>query len=397
MTGTDLEPVDAITGELVLSGRAGAALQKIREGVAVDPDQKRTPGAARFHKARLSEATRRAYQRWIMQYLYFCSVFGRAELGTSGQGASPETLEHFMVWLASLDPKKGKNAGKLGVGLAPASMRQALAGVHAFHVAARAAWPDTSLALGIIEGHENERAEPGSGISDGEGVPPILMPTLLELIRACPLDTNAGIRDRAMLSSGFAIMARRSEMAIQDIDSISEESGDLKVRISKTKGRRRGREAYLPDWPGYPDCSPVRTVKAWIRRLAELGITVGPLYRGVDQWDNVAGTGKYAGPPVRAGFRMAPETVELVIARAALAAMGEGVVIPKAADLRAHSLRAGGATSSYEAGADILAISRQGGWADNSPVVFRYIRGVDLRLRNPMRLLGGEEGSGGTA
>lgn len=395
MTNTDVAVVapEAIAGELVISGKAAAAMDRIRAGEVEDPDARRAPGANRHHQNRMTESTKRAYLRWIMQYVYFCSLFGRTELGPDGRGASPETLEHFMIWLKSLDPKKGKNAGKLGVGLAPSSMRQALAAVHSFHRAARGTFPDTWLARGVIESHENDRAEPGTGLHDGEGVPPIKYPTLLELIRACPLDTNAGVRDRAMLSGGFAIMARRAELAVLDIDSIVQVDGDLRVDISRSKGKRKGRTAFLPDWPAFPECSPMRAVRAWQARLFELGVTSGPLFRGVDQWDHVAGIGAYAGPPARSGLRMAPETVELVIARAALAAMGEGAEIPNAAALRAHSLRAGGATSSYEAGADILSIARQGGWADNSPVIFRYIREVDMRLRNPMRLLGALDGA----
>jgi integrase len=391
MTGTDLVVAapEAIAGELVISGKAAAALDRIRAGEVDDPDARRAPGANRHHQNRMTESTKRAYLRWIMQYIYFCSLFGRRDLP-----ASDACLEHFMIWLKSLDPKKGKNAGKLGVGLAPSSMRQALAAVHSFHRASREPFPDTWLARGVIESHENDRAEPGTGLHDGEGVPPIKYPTLLELIRACPLDTNAGIRDRAMLSGGFAIMARRAELAVLDIDSIVQvDAADMRVDIARSKGKRKGRTAFLPDWPAYPECSPMRAMRAWTSRLFELGVTSGPLFRGIDQWDHIAGIGAYAGPPARSGLRMAPETVELVIARAAFAAMGEGAEIPNAAALRAHSLRAGGATSSYEAGADILSIARQGGWADNSPVIFRYIREVDMRLRNPMRLLGALAGA----
>lgn len=386
MTGSDLEVAPDVVEGVVITGKAAVALQRLQAGEVDDPDARRAAGANRHHRSRLTESTRRAYAMWIRAYLAFCEGVDRRALP-----ATDATLEHFMIRLKQVDPRKGKNAGKQGVGMSPAAMRQALAAVHAFHRAARETFPDTWLARGVIESHENERAEPGSGVKDGEGVPPIKLPTLLELIRACPAGTNAGLRDRAILSMGFVIMARRSELAILNLDSVVLVDDEIRVEIARTKTSRKGRTAYLPRWDSIPECCPVRAVLAWRARLAELGIASGPLFRGVDQWDHVAGAGPYAGPPVaKSGGRMAPETVELVIARAALAAMGEGATIAKAADLRAHSLRAGGATSTYEAGADILAIARQGGWADNSPVIFRYIRDVDLRLRNPMRLLDGQ-------
>jgi integrase len=386
VTGSDLEAIPAVsTSDIQLTGRAAEVLKRIAGGDIQDPDQRRASGAAKYHRERLAEATRRAYVRWIFQWLYFCSLFGRKELP-----ATDVALEHFMVWLAQLDPKKGKNAGVMGVGLAPATMRQAIAGVRAFHVAARENFPDTTLARGIIEGHAEIRGRHPE-VHDDQGVPPIKLPTLLELIRACPAGTNAGLRDRALLSVGFTIMARRSELSILDRDDLVDTGESIRVQVKRTKTNRlKGRTAYLPAWSDYPECCPVRAVRAWRDRLDELGVTSGPYFRAVDKWDHVHGTGTFAGPPASRGVRMAPETVELVIARAALAALGEGIEIPNSAALRAHSLRAGGATSAYEADADILAIARQGGWGDRSPVIFRYIREVDLDKRNPMRALGNQ-------
>lgn len=366
-------------GGLVLRGKAGRAFELLSAGVLPDPDQRRAPAAARFHRERLAPSTRRAYLRWIKQYLYFCSVMGRRELP-----ASDATLEHFMVWLAELEPKKGRNAGK-GAGMSPNSLRQALSAIHTFHLAAREPWPDTFLALGVIEGHENLRAE-RPDIHDDEGVPPVKLPTLVELIRACPTDTNAGLRDRALLGAAFQVMARRSELSIIDFEHVTAANDSLRVHIARTKTNKiKGRVAMLTPWSEYPDISPPEAVLAWRKQLLQLGESSGPLFRAVDKWDHVNGTGSYAGPR---GLRMDPMTVELVIARAAARAVAGGATIPRAEELTAHSLRAGGATSSYEAGADILAIARQGGWGDRSPVIFRYIREVDLEKRNPMRLLG---------
>lgn len=360
------------------TGRIVTAYERIESG-GVDPDDRRNPRAAQYHQERLTESTRRAYLRWIKQYLYFCSTVGRREVP-----ATAATLEDFMIWVAELQPKKGKNAGK-GGGMSPNTMRQALAAVHALHDAAGENWPSTKLAQGIIDGQASKRAKI-PGIHDDQGVPPILLPTLLELIRACPVDTHAGVRDRAMLGLGFQMMARRSELASLDIEHLTPERGAFSVWVPKTKTDKiNGRTAIITPWDDYPEECPVRALRAWIALERELGIVTGPLLRGVDKWDTVNGAGPYAGPP---GLRMDPITVEIVIARAAARAVAAGAQIDNAADLRPHSLRAGGATSSYEAGADILSIARQGGWGDRSPVVFRYIRGVDLHRRNPMRLVG---------
>lgn len=375
------ELVDGGRG-VVLTGRVAKALARMLDGDAPDPDSRRDPGAAKYHRKRLSDNTRRAYERWVRQYIYFCGVMGRRELP-----ATAETLEHFVRWLAELQPSRGRNM-RAGYGLAPNTVRQALSAVHALHDAARASWPSTKPALGVIEGHEIIRSE--AGIHDEEGVPPIKLPTLTQLIRSSPADTNAGLRDRAMLGLGFAIMARRSELVILDEDHLTEQpNGSVRVLVPKTKTQRtKGRVAFVPRWDQYPDICPARALARWAKRRHELGIADGPFFRAVDKWDHVLG-----GPLPYAGrsdtLRMVGSDVELVIARAAANAIAQGEVVPRAAALRPHGLRAGGATSAYEAGADILSIARQGGWGDRSPVVFRYIREVDLELRNPMRNLFG--------
>ncbi len=193
-------------GKLVLTGKVARAYELVQQGALVDPNDRAHSRAAEFRRARLSEETRRKYLHWIKIWLFFCSVTGRRELD-----ANDLSLEAFMIYLTEVDPKRGKNRNRPGVGMSPAAMRQALAAVRSLHKAARHYWPDTQLAVGVIEVHASRRAT--AGVRDDEGVPPIKLPTLIELIRACPtagLNRNRGVRDRALLAMGFTTMARRS-------------------------------------------------------------------------------------------------------------------------------------------------------------------------------------------
>lgn len=382
MTGGELEPV--YEGEVVpglrLTGKIAKAYERVTaaDAVAADPDERPDPGVEHFNNAALSESTKRAYRRWINMYLYYCGQMGRREVP-----AAAHTLQGFMKWLATIPPTKGRHAGSPH-GMSPASLRQALAAVHALHSAAAAAWPSTDLALKVITGHANLRSD--QHVEDDRQVPPIKLPTLMQLLRACPAGTSAGIRDRSLMSLGFAMMARRSELTALDLKHITEASrGGYRIHVPRTKtDRRKGRVAFIPRFDEHPDVCPVRALEAWVDRRQSLGIGEGPFYRAVDRWDHVLGEqgGVYAGKSE--SLRMDPADMEIVIARAAGRALNDGERIANAAMLRPHSLRAGGATSAYEAGADILSIARQGGWGDKSPVIFRYIREVDLELRNPM-------------
>jgi integrase len=62
--------------------------------------------------------------------------------------------------------------------------------------------------------------------------------------------------------------------------------------------------------------------------------------------------------------------------------------LPNADDYSAHSLRAGGATSAYRAGAPVSVIAAHGRWSPTSPVVLGYVRAVDRWTDNPMRSVG---------
>lgn len=344
-----------------------------------DPDMRRDPRAAGYHRSRLSEETRRKYRFFIDVYLDFCLQTGRDE-----SRASQFTLEAFMVYLAQMPVRRGRNKGK--VGLAPASMALALAAVRALYEILGENLPPAGLARGVIEGHEAQRRD-DPDIRDGVGSPAVDLPTFQELVEACPAGTNAGLRDRAMLTLGLAIMARRRELTQLNFDDVTSiKGGWLDVHVRRAKGGR-SRTAAVPPWEHLPVLDPVANWFAYRARMRELGVTGGPAFRAVDRWDNVQGAtdSRWAGR-VLDGGRMSPLVLELIIARAAHAAR-----LDNADELRPHgTLRASGATIAYNYGADVLAIARQGGWAENSPVVFRYIRDVDRLKRNPMLLVGRE-------
>jgi integrase len=345
----------------------------------VDPDERRDPRAAGYHRDRLAEGTRRPYRRYIGMYLDYCALTGRRELP-----GNRFTAEGFAVWLAERPVVKGKNAGR--VGLSPSSINVALAAVGAFHRACGENPPDRTLAQVIIDGHRKRRVK--DRVPDGVGSPAVDLPTFGELVGACDPNTNAGLRDRAMLTLGLNIMARRSELCILDLDDLKLQRGGqwLEVHVAHTK-TGKPRDPKVPAWPQMPELCPIRAWTAWRDRLREAGVTEGPAFRAVDRWDNIQGAGRWAGR-TELGSRLDGSTLEHIVLRAALKA-----AIPNADELSPHGvLRRTGATQAYNAGADILAIARQGGWGERSPVVFRYIADIDQYKRNPMLLIGQDEG-----
>lgn len=336
-----------------------------------DPDSRRDPRAAAYHRQARAESTRRAYLGWIRLWLHFCETTGRRE-----RPAHAATLESFAVFLCNHPIARGKNKG--AAGYSPNSIRQAMSAVRTYHRLMGENPPDSMLALGVIEGYARTRKRVDPTNTDGQGVPGLRLPSLKRMFEVCDVSTNAGARDRAVLSLGWAMMARRSELAGLDVRDVelTEDGVKVHVRWSKTDQVGVGRTVPISWKPELGELCPVVCVTRWSEVLGQLGIVDGGFFRGVDRHDRINGQPGWAGPN---SVRMDPMAVELIIARAAVRAS-----VPDAAKLRGHSLRRGGATDFYEAGADILAIARQGGWGERSPVIFRYIEDVDRWKTNPL-------------
>lgn len=335
-----------------------------------DPDARRDPRAAGFHREARAASTRRAYMRWIARYLDFCDRTQRRDMP-----GHASTMEAWAIDLCTAPVDLGKNRGRGG--LAPNSVRQAMSAVRTYHRLQGENPPDLKLAGGIIDGHARRRAADPT-CTDGRGVPGLRLPTLVEIFEVLDVDTTVGKRDRALLALGWSMMARRSELAALDIPDVRAVRAGVEVLIqrSKTDQLGRGRIVAIPFKPNLGCMCPATNALRWRDALAELGLTTGPYLRGVDKHGHVNGTGSYAGRP---GVRLADTTVELVIARGAVKAH-----VAHATEFRGHSLRRGGATDAYAGGADILSIARHGGWGERSPVVFRYIEDVDKWKRNAL-------------
>lgn len=356
----------------------------LREG---DPEEEaRHPHAFSYQRERLAPRTRAMYRYYAGRYLDYCAATGRREVP-----GHRFTIEAFAIFLTTIEVQRGKNKGRFG--LSPSSMAVALSAVAALHRACGENLPDRDLARGIIERHAKQRKL--DRVPDGVGSPGVDLPTFAELVAACDPDTPAGIRDRAMLTLGLNIMARRSELTTIDRGDVTyvRKGGRLwlQVHVPYTK-TGKDRTALVPAWDD-PVLDPHRAWDRWTALCDANGIEDGPAFRAVDRWGNIQGAraqvdGKWL-PKGWAGrstmeVRLDPSLLEHIILRAALKA-----AVENADELRPHGvLRRTGATLAYLNGADILSIARQGGWGDRSPVVFRYIGDAQAYERNAMLLVG---------
>jgi len=338
-------------------------------------------------RRRLSQAspdsTRRAYRGDLRRFLAWAAARGHlpeppvdgpdtaayaafAALATAVGPTMPLLLTNYTAHLAE-------------AGRAPATIDRALAAILVAHQAAGLPKPSTAPARQVLRGYRRQRAAAGARPHKAA---PVTIDALRAMVATLDAATLAGRRDQTILVLGFALGARRSELADLDLADLTEVDAGLEVviRVSKTDRDSAGRVTVLP-YGTHPATCPVRVARTWRTTLADLGITTGPLLRAVDRHGHLAGTPGAAGP--RTTGALTGQGVALVVRRTALAAG-----LDPAAAWSGHSLRRGFATATYAAGADPLRIARHAGWRDGSATLLGYIEDVDRWKTNPLTGVG---------
>jgi integrase len=132
-----------------------------------------------------------------------------------------------------------------------------------------------------------------------------------------------GIRDKAILMTGFVGALRRSEITkllMSDLKKV-DEGFELTVRYSKTDQYGEGKIKTIP-YSLTPQTCPVIAIEAWLKELNQASIMDGPLFRAIDKYGNIR---KHA---------MCPASVSLIVKR-------NSHLQGNADKFGGHSLRAG--------------------------------------------------------
>jgi integrase len=301
------------------------------------------------------ENTALAYQSRWRSFAAWCAGQGRVPL--------PATAQTAAAYLTYLAVDKGLKATTADAHLTAISV---------VHRAAGEQPPDTLAARKVVTAAQRREARRDGRYGPRKALP-LMAADLPALIAALGPGTAAGLRDRAVVLLGFALLARRSELAalnLSDVVHVRDEGLEVTIRSSKTDQSARGvirRVHYAVN----QEICPVRAVLAWTGHLAARGITAGPLFTRVDRWGNVtaAAGGRYRDAGARDG-RLRPQGIGAIITGACEAA---GLGGRDTRRFTGHSVRRGGATSMLRAGAEPLNVSRHGRWTDGSQVFAGYV------------------------
>lgn len=204
------------------------------------------------------------------------------------------------------------------------------------------------------------------GIKRSKGIrqkqaPAFKMKDLKEIIRNIEVESNAKIRDKAILLLGFTGAFRRSEIVALNIQDLNFTDEGLIISLGKSKTNQYGdyEEKALFYSPEAVLC-PIRSVKNWIDKL---GTTEGPLFVRVRKGDKITQN------------RLTDKTINDLVK----SYFGE--------QYSAHSLRASFITIAKLNGADDSEIMRQSKHK-TSAMIQRYTRIENIKQHNAAMKLG---------
>jgi len=216
-------------------------------------------------EASASPNTRRAYRSDWRAFSSWCDSQGRCALP-----ASPATVAGFLV----AESQDGRSVNTLRRRLTTISK------AHKTHTD-NPAPTSSELVKSTFRGIERQRSE-----GHGKGATPIGPGHVLEMVKATPKTSTAGLRDRAAVLIALTTGARRSELValqVADMDQTDPRGIVLTIRRSKTDQTGKGREISITRGRN-PETCPVRAVLAY---LDAASIETGPIFRSIDKHGNV--------------------------------------------------------------------------------------------------------------
>jgi site-specific recombinase XerD len=295
----------------------------------------------RYATASRAESTLRGYRSDWADFQRFCRLHWLDNLP-----AAPATVAAYISECA--------DSGKLKAG----SIQRRVSAIAAFHQVHGDISPTSSAEVKLTLAGVRRTL----GVAQ-QGKSPVLTADVAAMLAHLPA-TLLGVRDRALLLTGFAGAFRRSELVALNVEDLEFREDGLKVTIRRSKTDQEGAGQVIGIAFGSKIC-PVRALQEW---LTAASITTGPIFRHVDRHGRILA-------------RMSAEAVAIVVKRYAAAA---GLDPAKYAG---HSLRAGLVTQAAMNGVQEISIMRQTRHK-SSDMLRKYIRDASLFRDNASARVG---------
>lgn len=307
--------------------------------------------AASYARMAKAENTRRAYRAAVRSWCDWCLKRALPPLPACGADVA--------AYLAS----------ERGRGLSPGTLQLRRAGIRYLHRAAGCPVPTDDVAVSeTLAGIRRQAARQGETPRKKVAATASI---LREILAPMPRDLR-GLRDRALLLTGFAGALRRSELAAIRVEQLEKTERGLRLTLPQSKGSQT--DAVTVPLPfGSTELCPVRALAAW---QDAAGITAGPLFRRI--WlPRKVRPGEPPALPRIGTLALTPWAVAAIVkARASAAGFG-------GQDFGGHSLKRGALTTGMQCGAHPAELKRLGRHK-SFDVLGEYLEFGDLFDRHPL-------------
>jgi site-specific recombinase XerD len=268
-------------------------------------------------RAAKAPSTRKAYQSDFRIFQSWCADHGLASLPSA-----PETIA---LYIASCVVAR----------LAPATIARRLASISKAHQAAGFEESPASTKHFIVS-EVLKGARRTLGVAQ-KCKDPLLLNDIRRLFDSCPKNL-LGLRDRALILTGFAGAFRRSELCAMTVCDLSFLDSGLVINLPRSKAdqEQAGDKVAIP-FGEHAETCPIKALREW---LAAANITSGAVFRAVDRHNKVAATGLHR------------DSIAEILKTAATRA---GI---NATNIAGHSVRAGMATQAALNGSSERAIAK---------------------------------------
>lgn len=195
------------------------------------------------------------------------------------------------------------------------------------------------------------------------------------------------LRDWAILTLGFAMGARRSELSCLNIEDIALDPDDptwLMVRICTSKTDQDGAgEVVMVKRAGDHTVCAVAAVLDWLTWLKMHHTTTGALFRQLAGFGNTLTTNGKATLADSLAGRMTGKAISLRYSVRSVRAQIPGFA-KRLKRFTGHSGRRGGATEAARKGATHVQMCSHFRWKNGSRMAHEYVDQADKRVNNPM-------------
>jgi site-specific recombinase XerC len=330
-----------------------------------------TPGTVQPPAAAATPATAHAVQRWfetaaeprlpdavagLDDARAAALAFARAGKAANTRRAYPAAVRAWCAWceqhgLPAL-PARGEDvaaylAAARVAGRAPSTIEVHRAAIRTLHHLARLPVPTVDAIVGeTLAGIRRTAAASGLTPAKKAAATAEVLRTILAGI---PEDLR-GLRDRALLLTGFAGALRRSELAAILVEHLEPTARGLRLLLPVSKGERTGRAVTVPLPYGSHGLCPVLAIAAW--RTAA-GLTEGALFRRLWAAPGAPEAGAARQPRLGTQPIDARTVARIIQARATAAGYPPGA-------LGGHSLKRGALTTGMNQGVHPARLKRLG-------------------------------------